>query len=162
MEVGPTLQEGTPPGPHSNVELLQRALRRSGFDPGPVNGGFGPTTAAAVRSFQAAMGLVVDGIVGPQTWRALPSEDMQGIPTLREGSSGGAVALLQRALRRSGFDPGPINGEFEASRPRSALLSMASSDLKRGVLLAKGKPVGDFARVARACTLSGSRPGVLF
>jgi peptidoglycan hydrolase-like protein with peptidoglycan-binding domain len=44
----------------------------------PVNGIFGPRTEAAVRGFQEALALdfpevVVDGIVGPVTWRALVS-----------------------------------------------------------------------------------------
>jgi mannan endo-1,4-beta-mannosidase len=64
----PTLQEGSS---GEAVKELQRALQRAGFDPGPIDGEFGPVTAAAVRSFQAARGLVVDGIVGPQTWGAL-------------------------------------------------------------------------------------------
>ena len=64
----PTIQEGSV---GEDVKVLQRALRRAGFDPGPVDGEFGPVTTAAVRDFQAARGLVVDGIVGPQTWRAL-------------------------------------------------------------------------------------------
>ena len=109
MQVGPTLQEGSS---GEAVKELQRALQRAGFDPGPIDGEFGPVTAAAVRSFQAAKGLVVDGIVGPQTWSALPSEDEGVRPTLQEGSSGEAVEELQRALQRAGFDPGPIDGEF--------------------------------------------------
>jgi len=36
-----------------------------------VDGIFGAKTLAATRAFQRAMGLVVDGIVGPQTWRRL-------------------------------------------------------------------------------------------
>jgi uncharacterized protein YkwD len=75
MQVGPTLQEGSS---GEAVEVLQRALQRAGFDPGPVDGEFGPMTAAAVRSFQAARGLVVDGIVGPQTWSALGEGEVTG------------------------------------------------------------------------------------
>jgi lysozyme family protein len=69
MPVGePTIQQGST-GPA--VTRLQQALQRAGFDPGAVDGKFGPLTNAAVRSFQAAKGLTVDGIVGPMTWSAL-------------------------------------------------------------------------------------------
>lgn len=48
-----------------------------------VDGIFGPKTEAWVRGFQRAMaseipGFSVDGIVGPQTWRALVSEALSG------------------------------------------------------------------------------------
>src|SRR5215218_3172972 len=116
MNLTHTLQPGVslPGSTNPYVELLQRALVRAGFNPGPVDGGFqaGSTTEQAVRNFQAANGLVVNGIVGPETWEALPDEDMQGLPTLEQGSEGGAVALVQRALKQSGFDAGPVNGVF--------------------------------------------------
>jgi hypothetical protein len=35
-----------------------------------TDGRYGPQSAAAARQLQAAKGLVVDGIVGPRTWRA--------------------------------------------------------------------------------------------
>jgi peptidoglycan hydrolase-like protein with peptidoglycan-binding domain len=38
-----------------------------------VDGIFGPQTDAAVRGFQQALGITVDGIVGQLTWRALVS-----------------------------------------------------------------------------------------
>jgi peptidoglycan hydrolase-like protein with peptidoglycan-binding domain len=36
-----------------------------------VDGGFGPKTLSAVKSFQLAHGLTVDGIIGAATWSAL-------------------------------------------------------------------------------------------
>jgi peptidoglycan hydrolase-like protein with peptidoglycan-binding domain len=38
-----------------------------------IDGSFGPKTDEAVRGFQEALGVTVDGIVGPVTWRALVS-----------------------------------------------------------------------------------------
>jgi peptidoglycan hydrolase-like protein with peptidoglycan-binding domain len=37
----------------------------------PIDGEFGQLTEAAVKSFQARAGLATDGIVGPDTWRAM-------------------------------------------------------------------------------------------
>lgn len=53
------------------VLVIQDALARVGYDPGPLDGDFGSMTEAAVASFQAAEGLELDGIVGPQTAKAL-------------------------------------------------------------------------------------------
>jgi hypothetical protein len=53
------------------VKLLQTKLKAHKFSPGPIDGIFGPKTDAAVRKYQAANHLVVDGIVGPVTWTSL-------------------------------------------------------------------------------------------
>ncbi|MFE2421865.1 peptidoglycan-binding protein [Streptomyces hokutonensis] len=53
------------------VAEAQCLLRRAGFSPGGIDGDFGPLTLGAVRALQQHAGLRVDGMVGPQTWKAL-------------------------------------------------------------------------------------------
>ncbi len=54
-----------------DVAELQRRLGRLGFDPGGVDGIFGPGTNRAVAEFQHNAGLVADGIFGPDSHAAL-------------------------------------------------------------------------------------------
>lgn len=53
------------------IRRIQAALLASKFDPGPVDGVFGPNTTTAVAAFQSVKGLVVDGKVGAQTAKSL-------------------------------------------------------------------------------------------
>lgn len=53
------------------VRLLQRTLAHLGFSPGTIDGQYGPSTTAAVTSFQKAHGLTADGVCGPKTIAAL-------------------------------------------------------------------------------------------
>ncbi len=53
------------------VEMLQLALNRAGYQTGVPDGIFGANTENAVIRFQRANGLSPDGIVGPQTWKKL-------------------------------------------------------------------------------------------
>jgi peptidoglycan hydrolase-like protein with peptidoglycan-binding domain len=89
----------------SDVKYLQTKLGVT-----PVDGAFGPITDKAVRSFQQAQGLKVDGIVGPNTWKALEGYSGSTMlvstrttpavsrPTLRKGSNGSDVKYLQTKL----------------------------------------------------------------
>jgi uncharacterized protein (TIGR02594 family) len=53
------------------VTALQSALAAKGFDPGGIDGEFGPLTSVAVSNFQRAQNLPVTGIVDPATLNAL-------------------------------------------------------------------------------------------
>jgi peptidoglycan hydrolase-like protein with peptidoglycan-binding domain len=53
------------------VQELQQLLVASGFDPGPLDGVFGPLTDTAVRSLQGTHRLDIDGICGRRTWAML-------------------------------------------------------------------------------------------
>jgi len=97
------------------VRRLERALRRTPDLGISVDGVFGPQVEAAVTFFQGASGLVVDGIVGPLTWNALP--DGGPMPVLSEGSSGAVVQSLQTLLTNGALDewgtmPQGIDGIF--------------------------------------------------
>jgi len=53
------------------VRLLQGVLYAHGYDPKGFDGSFGPGCRAAVKAFQKARSLEVDGIAGPKTWESL-------------------------------------------------------------------------------------------
>ena len=98
------------------MAALQVALRAHAVYAGSVDGLSGPATTAAIRRFQAAKGLTADGLVGPQTRRALGALGRHpvGSRPLRLGRSGWDVAALQFALETHGFPLGSVDGGFGA------------------------------------------------
>jgi putative chitinase len=90
-----------------DTTAIQRALVALGFDPGPVDGLPGPKTRAAVLAFQRSRGLATDGIVGPQTIRALQAglADGKPPPAQRSAVSLVTVAAVTDLARRFGATP---------------------------------------------------------
>src|SRR3954451_22904769 len=81
----------------ADVDKVQERLTALGYAPGPIDGAYGPTTAAAVRAFQRDHGLEVDGIVGPGTRKALRGgrKPKTQQPVVRRPSSLGEKALAE-------------------------------------------------------------------
>lgn len=98
----PTVQQGNI---SENVASIQLMLQAHGSSLS-VDGNFGPQTASAVKSFQAAHKLSADGAVGPQTWPVL-------IVTTSNGKTGSAVKALQRQLNAHGASL-TVDGQFGA------------------------------------------------
>lgn len=93
------------------VEALQQRLDALGFAPGPVDGVYGPQTAAAVEAFQLLNDLEQTGRADTRTVAAI--EDYDGtVETLQSGDEGSAVEQLQRRLADGPFDPGPADGVY--------------------------------------------------
>lgn len=140
------------------VRDIQDRLTALGFATKDAVGHFDDSTAAAVSDFQTKRGLWVDGIVGPDTWRALVSAGYalgsrilyHRVPMMR----GDDVADLQRRLNALGFDAGNVDGIFGPDTLRG-LLGFQSN---RGIAedgLAGAEVVEELRLMARAT----SKPG---
>lgn len=102
----PLLRQGqSAPGPLAMepIRSLQYLLRQHGHPDVVVDGIFGPVTEAAVRAFQQSRGLVVDGVVGNQTWPAL-------IVQVQQGSQGDAVRAVQSQFQARNGSGDPSRG----------------------------------------------------
>jgi peptidoglycan hydrolase-like protein with peptidoglycan-binding domain len=108
-------------GGSAPVRQLQIGLRNGAYEPGPVDGLYGPLTDGAVRRFQQAHGLTIDGVVGPQTHAALRTasfEQGRAPPATRPGagygSAGGSARVLevQRMLSSLRYETGGVDGLF--------------------------------------------------
>jgi N-acetylmuramoyl-L-alanine amidase len=99
------------------VRDLQQRLANLGFESAPAAAGsYDESTVVAVRAFQAARGLRVDGVCGRQTWSSLVEAGYHlgdrllyhRTPMLR----GDDVLDLQQKLNALGFDAGRGDGIF--------------------------------------------------
>jgi len=84
------------------VRTLQDLLRARGHAV-TVDGIFGSATEAAVRAFQQAKHLTVDGVVGPVTWAAL-------VVTVHQGNTGDAVRGVQEEFQFRNLSGDPSKG----------------------------------------------------
>jgi peptidoglycan DL-endopeptidase CwlO len=82
---------GGPAPNRATTIAVQRALGVA------ADGDYGPITRAAVRRFQQAHGLTVDGIVGPQTLGALGLSGAGAAPTAPVGAGAGAAVAAARS-----------------------------------------------------------------
>jgi len=104
----------------SAVKDLQQKLKDKGYYQSSVDGIFGPKTEKAVKSFQKAVGITVDGIAGPVTLAKLNgSSSSRGSSTsssksslLKRGMKGSAVKDLQQKLKDKGYYHSSVDGIF--------------------------------------------------
>ena len=117
-----TLYDGKPPRPilrqgaqGPDVTTLQTLLCDA-VERVRVDGAFGPETADAVKAFQKANGLTVDGVVGPKTWAALYAATGHDEPAPEAPAAGGEPLPETITISRS---------DWEAIRAAAAVLTKA-------------------------------------
>ena len=80
-----------------DVEDLQRRLKAVGYNPGEIDGEYGPNTASAVKALQKDADILVDGEFGPDSYAALLAlevdEDPNDIPETPEPVEKGDVVI---------------------------------------------------------------------
>ncbi len=100
------------------VVWAQSHLRAAGQPQLPVTGIFGKQTRAAVRAFQEAQGLAVDGVIGTTTWRSLLDFD--------------PVRPLWAGRRAKRGDGAAASRAFPPRRPLSASLPAKAYEIDPG------------------------------
>jgi hypothetical protein len=78
-----------------DISCLEFFLRAKGFHPGRIDGHYTRKTARAVRAYQRARHLGVDGVVGPHTLRAL---GVHGAPHHTAGHVRGKRKSVRKSL----------------------------------------------------------------
>ena len=84
-----TVQNGTS---GTAAYRCQWYLNELGYDVGDIDGMCGAVTVAAIKSFQTDKGLVVDGICGDNTWKALENAYNAGLESEKEPEQGATDA----------------------------------------------------------------------
>ena len=116
----------------SDVLQLQKALLELGFNPNGTDGKFGRGTETAVKAYQAARGLEVDGKAGTLTLTMLYGETSgesgtittpvtTNPNTLKYGDSGSRVTEMQTALVKLGYNTNGVDGRFGAGTQRAVI-----------------------------------------
>ena len=100
----------------AEVADIQARLRSLGISIEDDSGVFGPSTNKAVRDFQQRRGILVDGLIGADTWRELVDAGWRigdRVLYLRHPHMrGDDVLALQKRLNALGFDVGASDGIF--------------------------------------------------
>ncbi|WP_270180111.1 C40 family peptidase [Alkalihalobacillus sp. CinArs1] len=124
---------------HSDVTELQNLLDSKGyFNYHTATGYFGSITESGVRSFQRSAGITVDGVVGPQTVKALnggasvqsTSQSTSSYSgTVRHGDRGQQVSNLQSQLKDKGYYNYSVDGIFGSITKRAVMNFQSANGL---------------------------------
>jgi peptidoglycan hydrolase-like protein with peptidoglycan-binding domain len=118
-----------------SVENVQKHLRAAGFDPQHTNGVFDERTEGALKAFQRHSGLEPSGRVDAQTWKRLKTSFIlsshAAAPAQARGEHSAEVKQSEKLLKRLGFNPGKVDGVFDARTEKAVKAYEKKHDLER-------------------------------
>jgi peptidoglycan hydrolase-like protein with peptidoglycan-binding domain len=116
----------------SEVRKLQQQLKQAGLYKDSIDGVFNASTEAAIKRFQQASKITVDGLAGPRTINLLqsatrqpvrkPSTSVTKLPSVQPTQTKAEVETLQQQLKQLGYYKGQINGSFNAQTKEAVIL----------------------------------------
>ena len=139
------------------VRKLQTALKNAKYYTGKIDGQYGASTYDAVRAFQKANGIKVDGVAGlatldrlygivatatptakagtgtnPPVYRTVTNPPVgSNYITLRMGDSGAPVTQLQNALKKAKYFTGKVDGKYGQSTYDAVIAFQKANGLKQ-------------------------------
>lgn len=123
-----------------DVLELQKILKGFGFNPGPVDGIFGPLTEKAVREFQMSVGINPDGIVGPQTLKKIfdsaknfGSSSLASYPEREMGLSPLEGVVIAVDAGHGGKDPGALGPSGTKESDAARKIAVEVENLLQGL-----------------------------
>lgn len=165
------------------VYQMQMRLFELGFYSGRIDGRFGSDTTEAVKAFQAANGLTVDGVPGKGTFARLqsaqavsaadvaaaqsdtvqePADEVEsGTDTqlvLRRGDKGDAVLLLQQTLKKLGYLSWEPDGAFGTGTENALKAFQRVNGLTQDGIAGKGTLAILYSSSAKGNTGTASAP----
>lgn len=119
------------------VTQMQEKLITLGYLAGSASGKFDKVTEAGVVAFQKRNCSYADGIAGPDTLKALYSSNAKSTSTavgvigvtLKQGSEGKAVRVMQQKLKNLGYYTGSVDGSFGSSTAEAVKAFQRGNDL---------------------------------
>lgn len=114
----------------SSVREVQELLIEKGYLNDTADGVAGEKTVAAIKNFQKAAGLTVDGVCGNDTYRALAGHDYEGIND--SFNLAGSRVMYVSATAYSAQDPGLSAYTASGTRVRHGVIAVDTSVIPLG------------------------------